>query len=507
MRIGGLASGIDTDTIIKDLMKAERMPLDKMEQDKIKFEWKRDAFRDINKQVAEIEKMITDMRLNSSMINAKTISSTMGNAVTATGSSSATNGSYEIAVTQLAKNAINVGTGKVGKDVDLSNYVDEEITFYTYGEAYTTEDGTEVAEGMQARTFTINEGDTLKDVLKKIESADKNVRAFYDEQTQQVVLETKRSGDYNTDSNKYGGKEIGFDDDSFFTNVLKMDLGEEQGGTNAKFIYNGVLELESKENRYTLNGITFEFKDTTGTVDNPQSAKLTVSNDVDTAVENITKLVTKYNELVESLNSSQQEQRYRDFPPLTNAQREEMSENEIELWEEKAKSGLLKGESIITSSLFDVRQGWYQTVENGSQFKLLTDIGLSTTKDYLDGGKLEINEGDLRTALTNDPESVQKLLLNNVEGEGRGLLNRLEDSLENTIGRIEKHAGKGSYTSEMYTIGRRMDDLDGRISAFEDKLTRIEDRYWRQFSAMEQAISRMNNQSAMLMNAFGGGTM
>lgn len=167
MRIGGLASGIDTDTIIKDLMKAERMPLDKMEQDKIKFEWKRDAFRDINKQVAEIEKMITDMRLNSSMINAKTISSTMGNAVTATGSSSATNGSYEIAVTQLAKNAINVSTGKVGKDVDLSNYVDEEITFYTYGEAYTTEDGTEVAEGMQARTFTINEGDTLKDVLKK----------------------------------------------------------------------------------------------------------------------------------------------------------------------------------------------------------------------------------------------------------------------------------------------------------------------------------------------------
>ena len=113
----------------------------------------------------------------------------------------------------------------------------------------------------------------------------------------------------------------------------------------------------------------------------------------------------------------------------------------------------------------------------------------------------------MRTALTNDPESVQKLLLNNVEGEGRGLLNRLEDSLENTIGRIEKHAGKGSYTSEMYTIGRRMDDLDGRISAFEDKLTRIEDRYWRQFSAMEQAISRMNNQSAMLMNAFGGGTM
>lgn len=147
-------------------MKAERMPLDKMEQDKIKFEWKRDAFRDINKQVAEIEKMITDMRLNSSMINAKTISSTMGNAVTATGSSSATNGSYEIAVTQLAKNAINVGK-EVDKEVDLSDYAGKQITFYTYGEAYTTEDGTEVAEGMQARTFTINEGDTLKDVLKK----------------------------------------------------------------------------------------------------------------------------------------------------------------------------------------------------------------------------------------------------------------------------------------------------------------------------------------------------
>src|SRR5699024_7749392 len=192
-----------------------------------------------------------------------------------------------------------------------------------------------------------------------------------------------------------------------------------------------------------------------------------------------------------------------DFPPLTDAQMEEMSERQIELWEEKAKSGLLKGESIIPGALTDMRSTWYSTVENEGTFRLLTEIGISTTEDYLNGGKLKINESELRTALENDPTNVQNLLLNSQEGAGRGLINRLEDSLETTISRIEERAGKGTFTNDMYTMGRQLDDIDNRISVFEDRMQRVENRYWRQFNAMEQAISMMNNQSAMLMN-FGG---
>ncbi|MBN6206871.1 flagellar filament capping protein FliD [Ralstonia pickettii] len=507
MRVGGLASGIDTENIIKELMAAERIPLDKLEQNRTKMEWQRDAFRDINKQISELEKLITDMRLNSNVINPKTVTSTMPGAVTATGASSTGNGAYKIAVTQLASNAINSGQADKSEiDTWIANNKGQEFTFYTYGEA-DKESGKEA--GMQARTFKIEEGDTMASIVKKINNADKNIRAFYDEASNQLVMETKRSGDYNTDENSFGGHEIGFDEKSaFFTDLFNMEQSEEKGGTDAKFTYNDSVELTSKNNKYTLNGITFTFNDVTGKDenDNPINATLTVTNDVDKAFENITNFIDKYNELVETLNGSQNEARHRDFPPLTEAQKEDMSERQIELWEEKAKSGLLKGESIISGALTDMRSTWYSGVENEGAFKLLTEIGISTTKDYLDGGKLEIDEDKLRTALENDPASVQNLMINSQEGSGRGLLNRLEDSLERTIGKIEERAGKEYFTSEMYTMGRQLKDFDQRISAFENRMKQVEDRYWRQFNAMEQAISMMNNQSSMLMS-FGGGNM
>lgn len=504
MRVGGLASGIDTENIIKDLMAAERIPLDKLEQNRTKMEWQRDAFRDVNKQIAELERLITDMRLNSNVINPKTITSSMPGAVTATGSSSAGNGAYKIAVTQLASNAVNVGQADKSEiDTWIEDNKGKEFTFYTYGEA-DKENGKEA--GMQARTFKIEEGDTMTSIVKKINAADKNIRAFYDEASNQLIMETKRSGNYNTDENSFGGKEIGFDkNSSFFTDLFNMEQSKEKGGTDAEFIYNDSVELSSKDNKYTLNGITFTFNDITGEDKDgePLNATLTVTNDVDKAVGNMTNFVEKYNELVETLNGSQKEAKYRDFPPLTEAQKEDMSEKQIELWEEKAKSGLLKGESIIFSALTNMRSNWYSGVENDGAFKLLTEIGISTTEDYLDGGKLEIDEGKLRNALENDPASVQNLMINNQEGSGRGLLNRLEDSLENTIGKIEKKAGKDYFTSEMYTIGRQLKDFDQKINTFENRMKQVEDRYWRQFNAMEQAISMMNNQSSMLMS-FGG---
>lgn len=506
MRIGGLASGIDTDSMIRDLMNAERIPLNKLQQQRTKMEWQRDAFRDINKQIAELERLIENMRLNSNTINPKKVASSMEGAVTATGSAAAGNGAYKIAVTQLASNAIN--TGNASKE-DIEKFISENdgetVTFYTYGEA-DAKRGLEA--GMQERSFKIEKDDTIDSIIKKIHAADKNVRAFYDEASGQFVMETKRTGDYNTNKeDEFGGAEIGFKsgESSFFTELFSMSNDQEQGGTNAKFTYNDVVELESKDNRYTLNGMTFTFHDVTGIDENnkPINATLTVTNDIDKAVENITDFVNKYNELITTLNGTQQEPIYRDFPPLTEEQMEEMSERQIELWEEKAKSGLLRRESIIPSALTSLRSTWSSTVDNDGAFRLMAQIGITTTEDYMDGGLLKIDEKILREKLEEDATSVQNLLFNSSEGSSRGLLNRLEDSLEKTIGQIEQRAGKGHFTNQMYTMGRELETMEKRIKTFEDRLEQVEDRYWRQFSAMERAISMMNNQSAMLMD-FGG---
>lgn len=504
MRIGGLATGMDIDQLVGKLMKAERLPLDRMEQDKTTLTWKRDAFRDVNKKLLELDNMMLDMKLDSTY-NSKSVSSTQENAVTATGSSLASNGVYDIAVTQLAESAINVG-GVIGTDIDPDEKLSDQnftgslqtatsadpFKFYTY-----KEDGTK-----ETHTFTVSGDDTLNEVLGRITEADNNVRAFFDTQSQKVVLETTRTGDYNQ-STEYGGAEIGFDStNTFFTETLQFEINAdgnpvESGGSDSKFTYNSALTIESKNNNYTLNGINFEFKAV-------GSAKLTVDNNVDASFDSIIKFVDKYNQLVETLNETQREEKYRDYKPLTDKEREDLSEDEAKLWDEKAKSGILSNESLISDGLFAMRRSWYANVDTGGDFTSLTQLGITTSSDYTDGGKLIVDEDELKKALTENPSGVQKLFSNSEEGAGRGIINRIEDSLESTLGRIEERAGKGSDTLENYTLGKRMKDLNEQISAFEDRLVRVENRYWGEFTAMEKAIQRMNQQSAQLMSQFGG---
>ncbi|WP_068673072.1 flagellar hook-associated protein 2 [Oceanobacillus sp. Castelsardo] len=484
MRISGLATGMDTESIINDLMKVEKMPLDKMEQDKTKMEWQRDKFREINTLRQKIDDMAFDLQL-SKTFNTKTVNSSQENAVTATGSPTSSEGAYKIEVTKLATSYINV-SDKI-TDTDLSKKVGNTFSLKTFND--NDNDPTNEFE------YTIEQGDTLDDLIKKINEADINVRMFYDENTNQVIMETTRTGKYNNDTNEGNGKEIVFDEK--FAEIFKMghDSSKERDATNATFKYNDAYTVTSKENNYTLNGINFEFKNTT---EGP--ATITLTNDIDTTVDRIKEFVEKYNELIDMMNQTQREEKYRDFPPLTEEQKKELEEREIELWEEKAKSGILRGDSIITSTMTNLRQNWYQSVDTGGTYNVITQIGLTTTKDYLDGGKIEINEDKLREALQTDPDSVHKLFAGN--GDGKGIMDHIDDSLETLKTQIHERAGRSSDTLSNYTLGKRIKDIDNRMDVFQDRLQQIETRYWRQFTAMEKAISTMNNQSAMLMNNF-----
>ncbi|WP_373893379.1 flagellar hook-associated protein 2 [Virgibacillus natechei] len=491
MRIGGLASGMDIDSLVNQLMDAEKIPLNKMQQDKTLLEWERDSFRDVNKKLLELDNMMLDMKL-SHTYNPKTVSSSMEDAVTATGSSSASNGTYDIKVNQLASSAINFSELVIDPNKTLKEEKIELESNFIHFSTFNS-DGEEVPQKV-----SVNETDTLNDVFKRITDDDNNVRIFYNDQSNRVIMETTRTGNYND-----GGPEINFDNEnSFFATHMNMNTENENGGENAEFEYNG-LKMESKDNSYNLNGINFEFKNTTGET----SAKLTVTNDVDAAFDSIMEFVDKYNEVVGELNDTQREERFRDYPPLTDEQKDEMSEREIELWEEKAMSGILKGESTISTGLSSMRQSWYSNVDTGGEITSLTQIGITTTSNYLDGGKLEVDEDELKDALRENPDEVQALFSNNVEGESRGLVNRLQDAVEQAMGRIEERAGNGMDTLENFTLGKNLKDLDDRISAFQDRLTRIETRYWSEFGQMEQAISRMNQQSTMLMDQFGGGSV
>lgn len=504
MRVGGLATGMDIEAMVNKLMDAEKMPLTRMQQDRTMLEWQRDAFREINKKLLELDNMMLDMKM-SNTYQTKKVSSSQANAVTAIGNTSALNGTYSINVSQLATPAINVSTDEIDiKDPNakLSGYEGQIISFKTFNENAKNGEDT-----MKEYTYQIGANDTLNSVLKRITDDDNNVRSFYDPQAKKVVFETTRTGKYNQN-----GPEIDFtgSDNSFITGALKLSktvtkdgddniIGGETGGENAKFTYNNGLTIESKNNWYELNNIVFEFHNVTD-----GNARLTVTNDVDHAYNAIMDFVNKYNEVVELINGSQQEEKFRDFKPLTDEQKKDMSEDEIKRWEEKAKSGILRGESALMSGMYSLRQSWYAKVETGGAFTSLTQIGITTSSKYMDGGKLEVNEEKLKAALRENPDDVQKLFSNSSTGDSRGLVQRLEDAVDGTMKKIEERAGKSYHTLDNYTIGKRLKDLNNRISAFEARMIKVENRYWNQFTQMEKAIQRMNDQSAQLFSQFGG---
>src|SRR5690625_1427828 len=154
MRVGGIASGMDIDAMVKKLMEAERMPLTRLQQQQTTLEWKRDAFRDINSHLLELDNMMLDMKY-STTYKPKAASSSNSDAITATATSNATYGSYEIKVDQLATNAINVGEKKAREEI---TFVSGPQVFYTFNE-----DGTS-----SEHNFEITDEDSLRSEERRV---------------------------------------------------------------------------------------------------------------------------------------------------------------------------------------------------------------------------------------------------------------------------------------------------------------------------------------------------
>ena len=243
---------------------------------------------------------------------------------------------------------------------------------------------------------------------------------------------------------------------------------------------------------------------------------MTSTTNVDDMMTKIKEFVNTYNGLITDLNNQLKQPKYRDYAPLTSEQRENMSESDIKLWEEKAMSGLLRNDTIIRNGLSDMRSLVYQSNPGlqDSKYNSLLSIGITTTKNYGDGGTLEIDEKKLRAALEADPEAVEKLFKNSegkendiVDGktvDTRGYFDKLRfGSMKSLQVNIEKKAGRSTMTDAQYTIGKNLIDTESRIDTWKSKLKSIESRYWKQFTAMEQAINRANQQSGMFMQ--GGG--
>ncbi len=501
LRIGGLASGMDIDSIVNDLMKVERIPLDKLKQEKQLLEWKKEDYLEINRKLMELRDSAFSLKLESAF-NAKNAASSNEDAVGVSAGGSAVQGTYTVTVHQLAEGVFKASTSELADESNGNStktlYEQFQAEFDARG--FTSSDT--ITFTLNGTEFSFNLGtDNIYTVVSKINNADLGVTASYDADLNRFFLTTTTTG--SNAKITVTSDSADFISNGTNTSILKLNIdeGTTYTGKDAVYDFGDAKDLTSSTNTATINGLTLEFKQG-GSV----TSTITVTNDTDTVFNTIKEFVDLYNETLELINSKLWEERYRDYPPLTDAQKEEMTEKEIELWEEKARSGLLQSDDLLRSIVGDMRLTMAGVVKNlNKQYDSLDDIGIAT-QSWQEYGKLYIDEDKLKEALEKNLDSVKELFAKNSNvGSEKGIAERLYDVLDAGIDKIADRAGieLGFSLVDNSYLGKKIRDMNQSIEEWEDRLVEIENRYWREFTMMEKAINQMNMQSMWLMQQFG----
>ena len=239
------------------------------------------------------------------------------------------------------------------------------------------------------------------------------------------------------------------------------------------------------------------------------AARVDVSQNTDQIMDGIKSFMDEYNKLIKTINDYLDEDtNYRDYAPLTADQKKEMSEREIELWEEKAKEGLLHRDSTLQTFLQQMRTVLYEKPANGGY--ALYELGIETGSWESKGQLTFTTDGEarLRQLLETDPTNVMKLFTDPEDGLG-AKLNTILKSTANTTGgspgTLVQLAGvKGGSTEKNNSIYDQLKALDDKIAALKKTYEAEKTRYWNQFNTMEQMISNMNTQSSYLAQMMGG---
>ncbi|NLN05416.1 MAG: flagellar filament capping protein FliD, partial [Clostridiaceae bacterium] len=336
---------------------------------------------------------------------------------------------------------------------------------------------------INGETFTFESTDTIKHMLDTVNRSDAGVNMYFSELTMSLQIETKTTGDDAViEFENVKGSLFGLGDDVAY-------------GKDALVTINGV-DVKKSSNSFTIDGITYNL---TGTTNSP--VDFVVSRDVQHTVDKIKEFVQKYNELVEELNGLLSEKKYYDFAPLTEAQKKEMDEKDIEEWEAKAKSGLLKNDPAIAKLVNSLRSSIYKKVKGIGLS--LSDIGI-TTGSYLEKGKLHVDETRLAKYISERPDDVMNLFMQSAPSGAE-------------LSASEKYAQSGFFarmtsTFNTYYDSLQLDRMDKGIREYEEKISNLEiklfeiqERYYRQFARLEAALSNMYSQQSWLYAQFNQG--
>lgn len=709
-RITGLATGMDTEALIEQLMSASRAPLTKLEQKSTKVQWQREAMLDINSKLLSFRTAALDMKLQGTY-KSYTATSSNSNAISASATTDAEEGIYSFKVKQLATKTtlsgrtiteqIKSSTGfdmstldVAGKEFSINFNGETKTIKFADDESYSTadelanalqnkindtfganqikvtqrtsagkttllfesdsalnlpvtlkagsasendflsavniEDGSTTSFGLSTqikdimrsgfdadgnftisirdKEFTFNKEQTLNDVFSAInKDTDLDVTARYDSVDKKVILERSSTGD---------GKELKIDGSRQFWSALKVSTSQAAvSGQNAKFDITTpdgktVTDVEMASNSFTYKGVTATLLNASP----DDTVSVTVAKNVDAIYDKIETFVNSYNDLLVTLNKTYSEETT-GYEPLTDEERESLSEKQEEQWETNAKKGILRRDSTVKSTINNLRSAVTSYV-SGSDISSLFQIGISTNQydsvNSENNGKLIIDKDKLREAITNDIDGVTALFTNTAKqiqgnklsdtnldltgksfsvtyggstktitldgsydlsnaesasqfedymkekftsafGDGcvsvsysggkilfnstrnvnmtfnsgaegsdalelfgvadgtkydnseRGFAVKIYDICTTSMNEIIDKAGTGSTVLDESTLGKKLKEIKSSITTQKERLERLEEKYYNQFAAMEEAINNMNSQSSYLESMLNGG--
>lgn len=540
MRITGMASGLDVDNMVKQMMKPYNMRIDKVKQDRQKIQWQQDLYRDIIGDLTTFRstyfdtlKSDTNMLFSSSYVgfdvsSVNAVSASESSPVTATAiGTGVVEGAYKVEVTNLAGSATltgNVLKDASGKSVNYSTMMSD-INSSFAGDTINIK-----FNGGNAVALKINASDTISGIINKINTITSgNVTAKYSELTGKFSLATTKTG---IDSTLEMDKDISILGVAAPRDTVSGAIINTHG-QNAKLKITPpggtAIDVEKAANTFAIDGISYNLVKS-GT------ANISVTGNTQIVFDKIKTFITKYNEIVDKINKKVDERKQYSYKPLTDEQKSTMKEEEIKKWEDKAKEGLLKSDSMLNGLLSSMRCAFFQGVEGAGIS--LKELGLSTSRDTSQRGKIIFDdilggEQKLKDAIKTRGPQVANLFMKTStkqpqydpdltaaqwsdRNSDEGIFQRINDIMQNYVRTtrnnkgykgllLEKAGIKGDFTEFNNILFKQLGEKDKVISDLTSKLSEREERYYLQFSKLEQAMNKMNSQSNWLAQQLGGG--
>ncbi|GAB6991339.1 flagellar filament capping protein FliD [Paenibacillus pini] len=510
IRINGF-SGFDVDSMVTKLMTAKRIPLDKLNQQKTYLSWQRDSYREMNSKMFDFKQNKLTDTFNKSIAMTTRQATVSGNkdAIKVEVSGEATGVPMTVTVLKVGTKANIAPKGPMmvepagadpvanpGKKAALTTTLDK------------LNGGSAPADG-NPETFrlTINNTelkfsskDSISTVIGTINSSKAGVVASFDEV----------SGEFSLTAKEFGSPKIVVAEkyaDSKMLQLLNLNPAEnnnaaEEGVVNVSTVSaDGSTVVNTfttnKNNAVTVNGVTITLLQKS---DSTNPSTITTTIDPSKAVDTIKSFIQSYNDLLNTLNNKVDEAKYREFTPLTDEQKTSMKESEITSWEAKAKSGLLKNDDILKEAINSMRS------IISSKMGQLSALGI-TSGEYFEGGKLYLNEDKLKAVLMTNPQEATSLFQGNSDAKD-GIFSKLNAAMTNSMQKFSDRAGTNKYSGDLSSVfksesvmGKKLKDYTSQISKLTTRLNDAETRYYKQFSAMETAMNKLQSQSSSLFGS------